>query len=212
MTRTIAVLAVQGAFAEHEARLRELGAKVVELRQAADLEQEFDGLVLPGGESTTQAKLLRELGMFDELKKRIEDGLPVLATCAGLILLAKEVEGTGDLAGLDPAAANDRLAVHGFGTLDVSVERNAYGRQLGSFHAEEPWTKEAHDVAGAEGDKPVPLTFIRAPRITKLGAKATPIIEHDGYPVAVLQGKQLGVAFHPELDPDTRLHELFLSL
>ncbi len=212
MTRTIAVLAVQGAFAEHEARLRELGANVVELRQAADLEQEFDGLVLPGGESTTQVKLLRELGMFDELKRRIEAGLPVLATCAGLILLAREVEGTGDLAGFDPAAVKERLAVHGFGTLDVCVERNAYGRQLGSFHAKEPWTKEAHDVASAEGNEQIPLTFIRAPRITKLGAKATPIIEHDGYPVAVLQGRQLGVAFHPELDPDTRLHELFLSL
>ena len=212
MARTIAVLAVQGAFIEHEAKLRELGANVVELRQAADLEQEFDGLVLPGGESTTQAKLLRELGMFDELKRRIETGLPVLATCAGLILLAKEVEGTGDLAGLNPAAAKERLAVHGFGTLDVNVERNAYGRQLGSFHAQEPWTKEAHDIAGVEGDEQIPLTFIRAPRITKLGAAATPIIEHDGYPVAVLQGKQLGVAFHPELDSDARLHELFLSL
>ena len=243
MARTIAVLAVQGAFAEHEARLRELGANVVELRQAADLEQDFDGLVLPGGESTTQAKLLHELGMFDELKRRIEDGMPVLATCAGLILLASRIEGTGDLAGLDPAAAKERLAVRGFGTLDVTVERNAYGRQLGSFHTEGHWTKEACEIleqaaggspangvnfasvhsgaqtstcanhqAASDVNKPLPLTFIRAPRITKLGTNAQTLIEHDGYPVAVLQGKQIGVAFHPELDSDQRLHQLFLSL
>lgn len=203
MARTIAVLAVQGAFAEHKVRLRQLGANVVELRQAGDLEQEFDGLILPGGESTTQAKLLRELGMFDELKSRIEAGLPVLATCAGLILLAKSVQGTGDLAHLDPTAAEKRLVVKGLGTLDVTVERNAYGRQLGSFHAHAP-------LAGREDE--VPLTFIRAPKITQIGSGVETLIEYDGTPVAVRQGKQIAVAFHPELDPDTSLHELFLSL
>lgn len=201
MAPTIAVLAVQGAFAEHESRLKQLGAKVVELRQAADLDREFDGLVLPGGESTTQAKLLRELGMFDELKRRIDAGLPVLATCAGLILLAETVDGTGDLDNLDPDAAAKRLAVKGFGTLDVTVKRNAYGRQLGSFHAEAPF----------EGE-PLPLTFIRAPRITRVGSDVEVLVSYDDTPVAVKQGNQIAAAFHPELDPDARLHELFLGL
>lgn len=201
MAPTIAVLAVQGAFAEHESRLEQLGAKVVELRQAADLDQEFDGLVLPGGESTTQAKLLRELGMFDELKRRINAGLPVLATCAGLILLAETVDGTGDLDNLDPEAAAKRLAVKGFGTLDVTVKRNAYGRQLGSFHAE----------ASLKGE-PLPLTFIRAPRITRVGNDVEVLVSYDETPVAVRQGNQIAAAFHPELDPDTHLHKLFLGL
>ncbi len=143
---TVAVLAVQGAFIEHERRLEELGARCVELRQARDLEQPFDRLVLPGGESTVQAKLLRELGMLEPLRERIANGMPVLGTCAGLILLAERVEG---VAGPCP----------GFGTLPVTVRRNAYGRQLGSFTAQ-----GAFPGAGAAGDdgRPLPMTFIRA--------------------------------------------------
>ena len=118
---TVAVLAVQGAFAEHRAMLEKLGTQVFELRKAEDLERHFDGLVLPGGESTVQGKLLRELGMFRPLQKRIEEGMPVLATCAGLILLAKEL-------------SNDTGRY--FQTLPVVVKRNAYGRQLGSFFYE----------------------------------------------------------------------------
>ena len=213
MARTIAVLAVQGAFIEHETKLRKLGAHVVELRQASDLKQTFDGLVLPGGESTTQAKLLHELGMFSALKERIEKGLPTLATCAGLILLAREVVEKNGVEPLNSACANKLQLVHGFSTLDVTVERNAYGRQLASFHTEEQWAKNAHAIAEIPSDNtPLPLTFIRAPRITKMGAEAHTLIEHDGYPVAVLQGKQLALAFHPELDADMRFHELFLSL
>ena len=109
---TVAVLALQGAFIEHEHVLEELGVKTVELRQAADLDQPYDGLILPGGESTVQGKLLRELKMFDPLKKQIADGMPVLGTCAGLILLGSPEH---------------------FGTIPMQVKRNAYGRQLGSF-------------------------------------------------------------------------------
>ena len=119
--QTVAVLAVQGAFAEHEARLSELGAHCIELRQAADLQQNFDRLVLPGGESTVQGKLLAELGMLEGLRTRIVEGMPVLGTCAGLILLARDL------------AAHDDKGTPRLATMDVLVERNAYGRQLGSF-------------------------------------------------------------------------------
>ena len=112
----VAVLAVQGAFIEHEKALERLGVETVELRKAEDLEQDFDGLVLPGGESTVQSRLLKELSMFETLKKKIEEGLPVLATCAGLILLAQNI-------------SNDENRC--FATLPVTVKRNAYGRQLG---------------------------------------------------------------------------------
>ena len=189
--QTVAVLAVQGAFAEHEARITELGARCIELRQAADLARSFDRLVLPGGESTVQGKLLDELGMLEGLRKRVEDGMPVLGTCAGLILLAKRL------------AAHDDKGTPRLATMDVLVERNAYGRQLGSFHAQAP-------IAGIEGD--VPLTFIRAPRIVEAGDGVEVLAEVDGRIVAARQGRQLGVAFHPELDQDTRLHELFLNL
>ena len=190
MAQTVAVLAVQGAFTEHETRLRELGARVVELRQAADLEKPFDRLVLPGGESTTQGKLLEELGMLEAVRQRIEDGMPVLGTCAGLILLAQRL------------AAHDDKDTPRLCTLDVEVERNAYGRQLGSFH-----TKA--DVAGIGT---VPMTFIRAPRIVSVGPAAEALATVDGAIVAARQGNQLGVTFHPELDADVRIHELFLSL
>ena len=116
---TIAVLAVQGAFIEHEKKLEKLGADCIELRKAENLSQHYDGLVLPGGESTVQGKLLKELGMFDTIKSQIESGMPVLATCAGMILLAEELEG-GEAGHLQ--------------TMPVTVKRNAYGRQLGSFH------------------------------------------------------------------------------
>ena len=153
MSPTIAVLALQGAFIEHEQRLQSLGCTTIELRQAADLARPFDGLVLPGGESTVQAKLLHDLGMFEPLRQRIAEGLPALGTCAGLILLADH-----------------------FRTLPVTVRRNAYGRQLGSFHAEGRWegdeattrtstTADAKNRPGAYGASmpvPIPLTFIRA--------------------------------------------------
>lgn len=151
--QTVAVLAVQGAFAEHEARLSELGARCIELRQAADLKQDFDRLVLPGGESTVQGKLLDELGMLEELRTHIVEGMPVLGTCAGLILLARDL------------AAHDDKGTPRLATMNVLVERNAYGRQLGSFRTK-------GQVDGIDGE--VPLTFIRAPASSRSTATPRP--------------------------------------
>ena len=204
MGKKVAVLAVQGAFIEHERTLSKLGCECAELRQGPDVRQPFDAIVLPGGESTVQAKLLRELGMLDELRRRIAEGMPVLGTCAGLILLAQTVEEGIPKAG-DPAAevVGGDVAPGAFGTLPVTVRRNAYGRQLGSFHTEAPFS-------GIEGD--VPMTFIRAPYIAEVHEGATPIATVDGRIVAVRAENQIGVAFHPELDDDLRIHELFVSL
>lgn len=195
---TTAVLAVQGAFAEHEQVLDSLGAPWVELRGAEDLALPFDRLILPGGESTTQGKLLRELDLLGPLRDRIAAGMPVLATCAGLILLAERVEGDGsrELAP-EPDQRGPWLA-----TLDVTVERNAYGRQLGSFHT----------TADFGGLGQVPMSFIRAPYVSAVGPKAQVLAQVDGHVVAVRQGNQLALAFHPELDGDPRIHQLFLSL
>lgn len=184
---TVAVLAVQGDFAEHERMLSELGVTWFEIRETDDLERPFDRLVLPGGESTTQGKLLREDGLLEPLRERIEAGMPVLATCAGLILLARRIEG-----GEGPHLA----------TLDATVCRNAYGRQLGSFHTQ----------AEFAGLGEVPMSFIRAPYVSEAGPGVEVLAQVDGRTVAVRQGKQLALAFHPELDADPRIHELFLSL
>lgn len=184
----IGVLSVQGAFAEHIDKLKGMGADCIELRQRADLEQSFDGLILPGGESTVQGKLLQELQMLTPLRDRIRQGLPVLGTCAGLILLAQKI-------------SNDDAVW--FGTLPVCVRRNAYGRQLGSFHTE----------AEVAGIGKVPMTFIRAPYVESLIADDSEILARvDGRIVAVKYGNQIGVAFHPELDEDQRIHEMFLQM
>lgn len=181
----IGVLAVQGAFIEHKRMLESLGCECVELRQKSDI-CDIDALVLPGGESTVQGKLLRELDMFDALKEKIANGLPVLATCAGLILLASHI-------------SNDDNVY--FGTLPVTVKRNAYGRQLGSFHT----IREMKEIGQ------VPMTFIRAPYIEKCGEGAEVLAEVDGNIVAVKYKEQYGLAFHPELDEDDRIHEAFLN-
>lgn len=183
----IAVLALQGAFAEHRQMLDRLGIPSVELRQKSDLDISFDGLILPGGESTVQGKLLRELDMFDELKKRIENGLPVFGTCAGLILLAKKIQN------------DDR--VH-FATMDISAVRNAYGRQLGSFYTEEEF----------KGIGKIPMTFIRAPYIESAFGDADILAECGGNIVAARQGNQLVTSFHPELNNDTSVHRYFVEM
>ncbi len=228
----IGVVAVQGAFAEHVQRLRGLGCAVAELRQRGDLDQPLDALVLPGGESTTQSRLLRDAGMLGPLRERIIAGLPVLGTCAGLILLAERIEGTGDLRGLDAQAAAGRAAVEGLRTLPVTVSRNAYGRQLGSFHAEGAWEGRAADESRAtapgqplkpqeqpgkpDGARPaptpVPLTFIRAPRIVQRDPGVRPLVTLGDQPVAVQYGSQIGAAFHPELDEDERIYRRLLDL
>ena len=187
----IAVLAVQGAFIEHEKVLKEIGAEVFELRKKEDLDRPFDGLVLPGGESTVQQKLLKELGMFDILKKKIQDGLPVFATCAGLILLAEKLSN------------DDR---RGFQTLPVTVKRNAYGRQLGSFHRD-------GIVRGIAQDETLfPMEFIRAPYIEEVREDTEVLAKVDDHIVAVQYKNQLAMAFHPELSGDDRLHRAFLQI
>ena len=183
----VGVLALQGAFIEHESRIAELGATPFEVRTRTDVESPFDGLILPGGESTVQGKLLHELELFDPLRRMIGAGLPVFGTCAGLILLARRIQ--------------DDPLVH-FGSLDVVVERNAYGRQLGSFQAEGPFA----------GGASIPMSFIRAPAIREVGSGVDVLASENGIPVAVRQGNILATAFHPELDPDTTIHSYFLSM
>ena len=183
---TVAVLALQGAFLEHEQMLEKLGADYFEIRQKKDLDRPFDALILPGGESTVMRKLLLELDIYDTLKEKIISRMPVFGTCAGLILLSDEVE----------------AGVPCFGTMNITAKRNAYGRQLGSFHTD----------AGFGGLGQVPMTFIRAPYIAEAGGDVKILAEVDGKIVAARQGRQLVTAFHPELDGDTRIHEYFLNM
>lgn len=184
---TVAVLALQGAFAEHEEMLEKLGMEHFQIRQKRDLERPFDALILPGGESTVIGKLLRDEGMLEDVRTRIQDGLPVFGTCAGMILLAEKVEG----------------GMPCLGTMQIQVKRNAYGRQLGSFYTEEVF---------GEMKEPVPMTFIRAPYVEKVWGNAQALAEVNGHIVAVRQGNQLVTAFHPELNQDVRIHEYFLKL
>ncbi len=184
---TVGVLALQGAFIEHEQMLARLGAESFEIRQKKDLTRPMDGLIIPGGESTVQGKLLRELDLFDELKERIAAGLPVFGTCAGLLLLAKRVENDG----------RTHLAL-----MDITAVRNAYGRQLGSFYAE----------AAFRGIGTIPMTFIRAPYIAAVSGGAEALAEVDGKIVAAREGNMLVTAFHPELNEDLSVHRYFLEM
>jgi pyridoxal 5'-phosphate synthase, glutaminase subunit pdx2 len=189
----IAVLALQGAFLEHEVILRKLGVDCFEVRQKQDWLQEKDALIIPGGESTTQGKLLDELGLLLPIREEIENGLPVFGTCAGLILLSRDVEGNSETAPAPP-----RL-----GTMQITTARNAYGRQLGSFRVESTFV-------GIEGQ--IPMTFIRAPYIKEATEAVEVLAKVDDRIVAARQGNQLVTAFHPELDADTHVHEYFLNM
>lgn len=181
----VAILALQGAFIEHEHSLDRLGVDHFEIRQKADLDRPFDALIIPGGESTVIGKLLRDLGILSPLRDRIEKGLPVFGTCAGLIVLAKNVIG----------------GVPSIATMDITVKRNAYGRQLGSFYTED----------GFDGLGDIPMTFIRAPYIDSVGEGVEILSEVDGRIVAARQGRQLVTAFHPELTDDLSVHRYFLE-
>lgn len=183
----IGVIAVQGAFIEHEKMLAELGISSFEIRQNCDLNRSFDGFIIPGGESTVQGKLLKELNLFDALKELIKNGLPVFGTCAGLILLAKTIE-------------NERHAY--FRTMDITVRRNAYGRQLGSFHT----------TSNFKGIGDIPMTFIRAPYIQSAAKEVEFLATVDGKIVAAKQKNQLVTAFHPELDHDLGVHRYFADM
>ncbi|MEZ5122267.1 MAG: pyridoxal 5'-phosphate synthase glutaminase subunit PdxT [Solirubrobacterales bacterium] len=177
----IGVLALQGGFAAHARMLRSLGAEVREVRTPADLDG-LDGLVWPGGESTTMMLGVRREGLAGPLRELVAAGTPVFGTCAGLIMLDRE---------------------H-LGVLDVTARRNAFGRQTRSFEAD-------LDLPGIDGG-PVRAVFIRAPWIEDAGPEVTVLAEVDGHPVAVQQGRLLAVAFHPELSGDPRLHARFLAL
>lgn len=184
----VAILAVQGAFIEHAHALEKLGVEYKYLRNKADITPDIDRLILPGGESTTQRKLLKELEMLEPLKALIERGAPVLATCAGLILLAEKI-------------SSGEEAV--FGTMPVEVCRNAYGRQLGSFST----------VQNIGEVKDFPMRFIRAPFVEKVLSDEVEVLNvTDDRITAVKYKNQLGLAFHPELTEDLRLHKMFMDL
>ena len=185
----IGVLALQGAFAAHAACLRALKAEPVEVRNAAQL-AEVDALVLPGGESTTMSMLLESSRLFDPLAERLAAGLPTLGTCAGMILLGSEI-------------LDGRPDQRCFGVVDISVRRNAFGRQIDSFEADLPLA----DLAGPA----FRAVFIRAPFVERAGDDVEVLATVDGHPVLCRQGTVTVAAFHPELSDDLRLHELFLK-
>lgn len=183
----IAVMALQGAFAEHQQRLAELGVESRQIRNLTDWQEYVAGadvttlgLIIPGGESTTMLRIMRDEGLLEPVAEAIRAGMPVLGTCAGLIMLDAE---------------------H-LGTMDIRVRRNAYGRQLGSFHTVAEWA----------GIGPVPMTFIRAPYIESVGEGVEVLSVVDGHIVAARQGSQLVTAFHPELDDDRQVHQLFIAM
>ena len=183
------MLALQGDVREHVAALSLAGAEPVTVRTTDELAG-VDALVLPGGESTTMSRLLRVFGLETALRARLDDGMPVMATCAGLILLSRAV--------LD--GRSDQLSL---GTFDVVTRRNGFGRQVDSFEAD----LEVEPL----GVVPLRGVFIRAPQIVEVGPAATVIAELDSMPVAVEQGPHLGMCFHPEMTEDIRLHQYFVD-
>ena len=186
----IGILALQGAFVEHEKMLAQLGVESVELRNLEDFQKyqsSLSGLILPGGESTTMGKLLRDQQMLTPLREAILNGLPVFGTCAGLILLARQIT----------SQEESHLA-----TMDILVERNAYGRQLGSFYTE----------ADCKGVGQIPMTFIRGPIISSVGEGVEILATVDNQIVAAREKNMLVTSFHPELTDDVRLHQYFINM
>ncbi|WP_207668811.1 pyridoxal 5'-phosphate synthase glutaminase subunit PdxT [Heliophilum fasciatum] len=186
---TIGVLAMQGAFAEHEKVLRQLGVETMQVRTREQL-AEVDGLIIPGGESTTIGKLLMAFELDELLIARARQGMPVWGTCAGMILMAKRIEGYPE---------QFRL-----GLMDMTAVRNAFGRQVDSFEVELP-------VIGLD-DQPFTAVFIRAPYLKDAGAGVQILAEYEGKAVLARQGNCLATAFHPELTADRRLHEYFCGI
>lgn len=185
--KKIAVLALQGAFIEHEQMLQKIGVEVFEIRKKEDWYKDKDGLILPGGESTVMLKLLNELELLNPIKNDIISGLPVFGTCAGLILLSNNVIGE----------TKNRIA-----TMNTNVCRNAYGRQLGSFFTH-------NEVKGVGKD--IPMTFVRAPYIESVGEGVEVLSVVDNHIVAAKQNNQLAISFHPEFNNDTRIHSFFVN-
>ena len=176
----IAILALQGAFEEHQQMLHSIGVDTFLVRNLNDWQEEKDGLILPGGESTAMMRIMNDEGLFEPLRSAIISGLPVFGTCAGLILL-------------------DNLHLN---TININAKVNAYGRQLGSFHC----------LSEFDGLGVVPMTFIRAPYIAKAGEGVSVLATVNGNIVAARQENQLVTAFHPELDTDTKIHEMFVNM
>ncbi|WP_297009145.1 pyridoxal 5'-phosphate synthase glutaminase subunit PdxT [uncultured Corynebacterium sp.] len=202
MTATVGVLALQGGVVEHQRALERLGVATRQVRRRSQL-GDLDGLVLPGGESTTMSKLLDLGGMLDPLRGLLAEGMPAFGTCAGLIMLGAEILDT-------------RADAHCLGALDVSVRRNAFGRQIDSFETD----LQVVGVTDTADAAPVHAVFIRAPRVERVGEGVTVLARvddaaaggSDGAVVAVRQGTALGISFHPELTGDDRMHRLFLDM
>ena len=183
----IGVLAMQGAYREHLKILHSLGVDTIDVRYEEDID-DIDGLIIPGGESTTMGKLIKTLGLFDKLKTRFEDNMPVWGTCAGMILLAKNILNED----------YNHLSV-----MDINVVRNAYGRQLGSFETKAPVKYIGEDID---------MVFIRAPYIESVGKNVEVLSTVDGNIVAAQEGNMLVTSFHPELTDDFRLHKYFINI
>lgn len=188
MRLKIGVLGLQGDFREHVEVLQAMGVETVVVKLPEDLEI-VDGLIIPGGESTTMGRIMKEVEIREPIIEKAKAGMPIYGTCAGLILLSKKVVG------------HDQPLL---GLLDVDVERNAYGRQVESFEV---------DIKITElGEKPFRAVFIRAPKIVRVGGDVKVIAEYEGAPIFVRQGNIMATSFHPELTRDFRVHEYFLKL
>lgn len=183
----IGVSGIQGDFREHKSMVEKLGYETLIVRKTEDLEK-VDGLIIPGGESTTMVRIMKRIGLFENLREKIANGLPVYGTCAGLILLAKEIE---------------NYPQESLGVIDIKVMRNAYGRQVDSF-------EEMISINGFSS--PFKAIFIRAPRVDWYGTEVEVLSELNGYPIMLRQKNVLVSSFHPELTNDTRIHEYFISL
>jgi pyridoxal 5'-phosphate synthase pdxT subunit len=192
MTRRVGVLALQGDTREHLAALTEAGAEAVTVRRLSELEA-VDALVIPGGESTAMSHLLREFELLEPLRARLAEGMPAYGSCAGMILLASEILDAG-------AAGREATPLKG---IDMSVRRNAFGRQVDSFEGDIPF----------EGlDSPVHAVFIRAPWVERIGDDVEVLGRADGHIVAVRQGRMLATSFHPEVTGDRRVHKMFVDM
>jgi pyridoxal 5'-phosphate synthase pdxT subunit len=187
----VGVLALQGDTREHLAALREAGADAVTVRRLTELES-VDALVLPGGESTAMSHLLRELDLLEPLRARLADGMPAYGSCAGMILLATEIADAG-------VPGREALPLRG---IDMTVRRNAFGRQVDSF-------EDDLDFTGL--DAPVHAVFIRAPWVERVGPDVEVLARAAGHPVAVRQGRMLATSFHPEMTGDRRVHAMFVA-
>jgi 5'-phosphate synthase pdxT subunit len=185
----IGVLGIQGAIQEHLSILRKAGVEPSWVKDRKEIDS-VDALVMPGGESTTMIKLLKRFEMWEALRNRIEGGMPVLATCAGMILLSRKIENVVN---------QDSL-----GVLDISVKRNGYGRQINSFEVD----LQIDEI----GPEPFRAVFIRAPKIESIGGEVRVLTSYDGSPVLVRQGNVLAASFHPELSGDLRIHRYFLKM